>query len=120
MISVRAFFKKTSYSRAISGDTTSIISRFSSQNSMTWEKGLRPRMPRPKRSMRFAGPHSFNLAGGRRVVQEKRTLSREEDGGTRARPMLGKPMGQLLTVIFPHFKSGRRSRSEPYVPLGHK
>ena len=71
--------------------------------------------------MRFAGPHSFNLAGGRRVVQEKRTLSREEeDGDTRARPMLGKPMGQLLTVIFPHFKSGRRSRSEPYVPLGHK
>ena len=70
--------------------------------------------------MRFAGPHSFNLAGGRRVVQKKRTLSRERKTAVRAPALLGKPMGQLLTVIFPHFKSGRRRRSEPYVPLGHK
>jgi hypothetical protein len=39
---------------------------------------------------------------------------------TQARPMLGKPTGQLLTGIFSHLKSGRRSRSEPQVPLGRK
>ena len=35
IIDVWAPFRKSSYSRAIAGDTTSIISRFSSQNSIT-------------------------------------------------------------------------------------
>ena len=66
MISVRAFFRKSSYSRAISGDTTSIMSRFSSQNSMTWKNGLCPRMPRPKVLARQ--PSRVPIASIRQVV----------------------------------------------------
>ena len=40
IIEVWAPFRKSSYSRAIAGDTTSINNRFSSQNSMTWKNGL--------------------------------------------------------------------------------
>ena len=70
--------------------------------------------------MRFAGTHGFNLAGGRRVVQKSALDRQTGRRRTQARPMLGKPTGQLLTGIFSHLKSGRRSRSEPQVPLGHK
>src|SRR6202040_1229703 len=39
---------------------------------------------RGSRSMRFAGTHGFNLAGGRRVVTEKaHSIARQEDGARR-------------------------------------
>src|SRR5277367_1252861 len=42
IIAVWAPVRKSSYSLAIAGDTTAIISRFSSQNSITWKNGLWP------------------------------------------------------------------------------
>jgi hypothetical protein len=48
IVAVSTPFRKSRYSCAIAGVATSISNRFSSQNSMTWKNGLRPRMPRPK------------------------------------------------------------------------
>src|SRR6516165_9593120 len=86
IIAVWAPFRNSSYSRAIAGGATSIISRFSSQNSMTWKNGLWPCMPRPKVLARQPSRAPIRSTCSGSSTTDKNTWKGQVCGGDRFSP----------------------------------